>query len=81
MPRNPLRLDENELAFRVVQASIGEGPRPQPPGAGDKNPEAVARGRLGGVKGGKARANALSDRKRKAIAKKGGRARAAKLKK
>ena len=40
-----------------------------------KNPAAVASGRLGGKKGGKARAEALSPRKRKEIAKKAARAR------
>jgi hypothetical protein len=35
-----------------------------------KNPAAVALGRLGGLKGGKARASKLSPAKRKAIAKK-----------
>ena len=35
-----------------------------------KNPAAVALGKLGGAKGGKARAEALSPAKRKAIAKK-----------
>lgn len=35
-----------------------------------KNPAAVALGRLGGLKGGKARAESLSAKKRKAIAKK-----------
>jgi hypothetical protein len=35
-----------------------------------KNPAAVALGRLGGAKGGKARADSLSPAKRKAIAKK-----------
>jgi hypothetical protein len=41
-------------------------PAPDP----DKNPAAVALGRLGGLKGGKARAAKLSPAKRKAIAKK-----------
>ncbi len=36
----------------------------------EKNPAAVALGRLGGLKGGKARAEKLSAKKRKAIAKK-----------
>lgn len=31
---------------------IGEGPRPEPPGKREKNPEAVDRGRAGGKKGG-----------------------------
>ena len=36
----------------------------------DRNPAAVALGRLGGLKGGKARASKLSAKKRKEIAKK-----------
>jgi hypothetical protein len=41
----------------------------------EKNPAAVALGRLGGLKGGKARAEKLSARKRTAIAKKAAQAR------
>jgi len=44
------------------------------PNAG-KNPAAVALGRLGGMKGGKARAEKLSAKKRRAIARKAARAR------
>jgi hypothetical protein len=40
-----------------------------------KNPAAVSLGRLGGLKGGKARAAKLSAKKRSAIAKKAARAR------
>jgi hypothetical protein len=52
---------------RVVEQAIGE-PLDNP-NAG-KNPAAVALGKLGGAKGGAARAAALSPAKRKAIAKK-----------
>jgi hypothetical protein len=52
MPRDKdadkLRPDANEIAFRAVQAALGEADRPQPPGSRAKNPEAVARGRKGG---------------------------------
>lgn len=41
----------------------------------EKNPAAVALGRLGGLKGGKARAEKLSAKKRTAIAKKAAQAR------
>ena len=41
----------------------------------DKNPNAVALGRLGGLKGGKARAAALSREERRQIAKKAAQAR------
>lgn len=43
MPRKPakgasLRKDENETAYALVQAMIGEGPRPEPPGgAGEES--------------------------------------------
>ena len=41
----------------------------------EKNPAAVALGRLGGLKGGKARAESLSPKRRTAIAKKAAQAR------
>lgn len=76
MPKKPkLRKDENEVAYGIVQAMIGEGPRPEPPGKREKNPEAVRRGRKGGEKGGKARAEALSADQLVDIAKKGAAAR------
>jgi ribosomal protein S6E (S10) len=64
-------------ARRIVEQAIGEkldGSPLDDPNAG-KNPAAVALGRLGGKKGGKARAAALSPHKRKAIAKKAAMAR------
>jgi hypothetical protein len=51
--------DLNQIAAGIVAKSTGQ-----------KNPAAVSLGRLGGLKGGKARAAALSARKRKQIAKK-----------
>jgi hypothetical protein len=64
-------------AFRIVEQAIGEkmdgGPLPDP-NAG-KNPAAVALGKLGGAKGGKARAAKLSPAKRRTIAKKAAKAR------
>jgi hypothetical protein len=64
-------------ARRVVEQAIGEhldGTPLENPDEG-KNPHAVALGRLGGQKGGKARAEKLSATKRKAIARKAARAR------
>ncbi|HEV8454247.1 MAG TPA: hypothetical protein VGQ24_05125 [Gemmatimonadales bacterium] len=61
--RPSLREDENERAYRLVQAMTGDGPRPEPPGKREKNPEAVKRGRAGGKVGGKARATSLTPRK------------------
>lgn len=70
MARNPkLRLDANEIAFRTLQAAIGEGPKPTPPGQGEKNPEAANRGRKGGKVGGKVRAAKLSKERQADIAK------------
>lgn len=73
--RRSLKKDMNEIAFAVVQASIGEGPRPLPPGQREKNPEAVSRGRKGGKKGGRARAEALTPGQRRAAARKAARSR------
>jgi hypothetical protein len=60
--------DPNELAHRIFLESIGEAPKTDPPAVKEKNPAAVALGRLGGLKGGAARAAALSPRKRSQIA-------------
>jgi len=64
-------------ARRVVEQAIGEhldGTPLENPDQG-KNPHAVALGRLGGQKGGKARAGKLSARRRSEIAKKASEAR------
>ena len=66
----PKHHDLATVARNDVEEAIGEKLDGAPlnyPNAG-KNPAAVALGRLGGQKGGKARAAALSARKRKAIA-------------
>ena len=57
--------DANKLAFNIVQESVGEAPKPEDDG---KNPAAVALGRLGGLKGGKARAKKLTPEERSEIA-------------
>lgn len=65
------------IARRVVEQAIGEKLDGSPldnPDEG-KNPAAVALGKLGGAKGGAARAKALSPTKRKQIAKKAAAAR------
>lgn len=66
--------DPNQLAKLIVDMATGEAPPDAPVDEG-KNPAAVALGRLGGQKGGKARAAALSPAKRKKIAKAAARAR------
>lgn len=61
--------DPNELAFQVMLESTGQVPKFEP-AITPKNPAAVALGRLGGLKGGAARAASLPAAKRTAIAKK-----------
>jgi hypothetical protein len=75
MPKRPRRpRDPNELAFQVFQEAIGEAPSRPDPDAG-KNPAAVALGKLGGAKGGKARAAKLTPEERRESAQKAARAR------
>ena len=64
--------DVNSLAARLVRESVGDEKVTPPPAEdiGDKNPAAVALGRLGGKKGGAARAAKLTPEERSAIAKK-----------
>ena len=65
------------VARRVVERAIGEhldGTPLRNPTAG-KNPAAVALGKLGGARGGNARAQALSAWRRRQIAKKAAQAR------
>jgi hypothetical protein len=80
MPRRPRRpRDPNELAFQVFKEAIGERPRTDPEATDSgKNPHAVALGKLGGAKGGKARAANLTKKQRSEAAKKAARARWAK---
>jgi hypothetical protein len=72
--------DINQIAASIVAQSTGQalptvqtprqaGAAPIQTPASAKNPAAVALGRLGGLKGGKARAETLSPSRRKEIAK------------
>jgi hypothetical protein len=71
--------DANSLAARIVALSTGQEPpnltgrREEPPAKPEreKNPAAVALGRLGGLRGGKARAEKLDADERARIAKMG----------
>ncbi len=76
MPKRSSK-DLNQSAFATVQAVTGaQGPfTVVPPAELQKNPAAVALGRLGGLKGGKARANSLTKEQRSDIAKKAAAAR------
>lgn len=77
MQKRKLPRDANSLAAQVVAMSTGQ-PLPKLSNSEEsqastptkeKNPAAVALGRLGGLKGGNARAKALSKKKRAEIAK------------
>ena len=69
--------DLNRLAASIVASASGEEPTTREPEvrASDKNPAAVALGRLGGLKGGKSRAEKLTSEERSDIAKKAAKAR------
>lgn len=77
---NPQRpRDPNLLSRSVVEDLVGElmdgSPLPPVKPEREKNPAAVALSKLGASKGGKARAESLSARQRKAIARKAAEAR------
>jgi hypothetical protein len=68
VPKRP-STDPNEAAAHLIEQVIASG---------GKNPAAGPLGRLGGPKGGRARAEKLSAKQRSAIARKGGLAKARK---
>jgi len=57
--------DANQLGKPIVDLSVGEADEEQEE---KKNPAAVALGRLGGQKGGRARAESMSAKRRSEIA-------------
>jgi len=63
-PKRPR--DTNQLAKSIVDIATGE--KDDKPVDDGKNPAAVALGRLGGLKGGKARKKALTPEQRREIA-------------
>lgn len=67
--------DLNTTAFNTVSQFLARNDPPAPAEKPKKNPAAVALGRLGGLKGGKARAASLSKKERSEIAKKAASAR------
>ncbi len=66
--------DVSQLGKLIVDLATGEA-TPDAKADDGKNPAAVALGRLGGLKGGKARAKKLSKKKRSQIATKAAKAR------
>ena len=71
--KKPPAKDVNQIAAEILAAAIGQPS--EETAKGEKNPAAVALGRLGGLKGGKERAKRLSAAKRSEIAKKAAHAR------
>ena len=68
MSKNPKRpRDANQLAKFITEIATGEKELPEK-ALDNKNPHAVALGRLGGLKGGKARAESLTEEQRREIA-------------
>lgn len=67
--------DLNQAAYDIVQQATGQVEKPAEK---EKNAAAVSLGRLGGLKGGKARADKLTPEKRKEIARKAAESRWAK---
>lgn len=74
-PKKKRPRDLNQPAVSIVADATAEAKPEKLHNATGKNPAAVALGRLGGLKGGKARAAKLSAKKRKEIAKKAAEAR------
>lgn len=74
MPTRPKNLDLSQLAKRIVDEAAGDEPQAEAPAP--KNAAAVKRGKLGGAKGGAARAEAIKGTtKAKEIASKAAKAR------
>jgi hypothetical protein len=71
-PKRPR--DTNQLAKFIVELATGEQPAPELADTG-KDPAAVALGRKGGLKGGKARADNLTAQRRSEIARKAAKSR------
>ena len=67
--------DPNQLAKMIVDRATGQETMEEQPPVPEKNPAAVALGRLGGKKGGPARAQKLTAEERSEIAKMAAKAR------
>jgi len=72
MPKRSSKKDLNQLAASIVEAATSPIPSKESVAktSKQKNPAAVALGKLGGLKGGRARAEKLTAKKRSEIAKK-----------
>ena len=67
--------DINQLAATIVAIATGQQSDDPEPDTSGKNPAAVALGRLGGLRGGQARAQSLTPERRSEIARKAAQAR------
>jgi hypothetical protein len=74
-PAKKKQPDHQQLARKVLDTIAPDAEPEKPAKAPKKNPAAVALGRLGGLKGGKARAERLTKKQRRKIAKKAAAAR------
>ncbi len=72
MPEKRPPKDANELAKYILDVTVGEAEKIEPP---KKNPAAVALAQMGASKGGQARAKKLSKKRKREIAMKGAKAR------
>jgi hypothetical protein len=68
MPARPKNLDVNQLAKRILDEATGVEPKTPAPAKQPKNKAAVALGKIGGKKGGAARAAVLTPEQRSEIA-------------
>jgi hypothetical protein len=80
MKKTKMPRDINQLAHAIVNLATSDS-MPDKPEGPQKNPAAVALGRLGGLKGGPARTAKLTEEQRKESARKAAKARWAKNKK
>jgi hypothetical protein len=69
MPKRSSKQEDTQELARSILDQVVPDAEPSPPQK-NKNPAAVALGRLGGLKGGKARAEKLTAKRRAEIAKK-----------
>ena len=74
MKKSKTPRDINRLAAFIAEQATSDS-KPEQPEERQKNPAAVELGRLGGKKGGKARAEKLTSEQRKEIARKAAKAR------
>jgi hypothetical protein len=73
--KKPKVLDISQFAARITELATGQPVGPPKEVEREKDPNAVALGRKGGLKGGAARANAMTPKQRSNAARKAAKAR------